>query len=66
MKGMGQALTLGISIASCFLAGFLLGYWMDQFFKTKPFFMIVGILSGVIAAFITLFKMVEGSKDGNH
>ncbi len=61
MKGFGQALTLGGSIASSILCGFLLGSWLDQLFKTKPIFLILGILCGVVSAFLFLIRMTRSN-----
>ncbi len=59
MKGFGQALSLGFSIASCLIGGYLIGSWLDQMAQTHPLFLIVGILSGVVAAFLMLYKMTQ-------
>lgn len=66
MKGVAQALMLGFNIISCILCGFFLGRWLDQIMNLHPLFLILGLISGFVAAFLMLFKIVREGKDGTN
>lgn len=58
MKGIGLALSIGFTVIGCILTGTIIGYYLDNFFHTEPIFMIIGIILGVVSAFLALYRMV--------
>jgi len=46
---------VGIDFAVTVLAGFGIGYFLDRWLGTTPWFMIAGVLWGTISAFLSLY-----------
>ncbi|MBU4534186.1 MAG: AtpZ/AtpI family protein [Eubacteriales bacterium] len=61
-KGMG-AFTLGSTIAIQFAAAVLLGLWggrfLDSYLGTDPWLMLVGLLAGLGAATMSVYRLVS-------
>jgi ATP synthase protein I len=51
-----QALNLAWVMAACLLVGGGLGYLVDRWLGTTPWLMIAGLVLGIIAAFVELFR----------
>jgi len=47
---------LGLTFAFSVLIGFGIGYGLDHLCHTAPWLMLTGLLLGVVAAFISLFR----------
>jgi ATP synthase protein I len=58
MKDIAYAMSLGFTIVGCILVGVIIGYYLDSYLQTKPIFMIIGILLGVVSSFLVLYRMV--------
>ncbi|HIO42080.1 MAG TPA: hypothetical protein EYN34_04240 [Aquifex sp.] len=52
----GSAFMVGTHIVGGIIAGLLLGYPFDHFFKTEPWGLIVGFLLGVVAGFKNAYQ----------
>ncbi len=52
----GSAFMVGTHIVGGIIAGLLLGYLFDLFFKTEPWGLIVGFLLGVVAGFKNAYQ----------
>ncbi len=52
----GSAFMVGTHIVGGIIAGLLLGYLFDHFFKTEPWGLIVGFLLGVVAGFKNAYQ----------
>ena len=39
--------------------GALLGYWLDTQFETKPWLLVSGILLGLVAGFVQMYRIVK-------
>ncbi|MDD3312300.1 AtpZ/AtpI family protein [Pseudodesulfovibrio sp.] len=50
----GTAGTIGLHFVSATVVGLFFGYWLDDFFGTKPWLIMIFFLLGVVAG----FKMV--------
>ena len=50
---------LGWYVVACVLVGALGGVWLDNLAGTKVLFTLLGVLSGTVAAFYGLYKMVQ-------
>ena len=55
----GSAFMVGTHIVGGIIAGSLLGYLFDRFFKTEPWGLIVGFLLGVIAGFRNAYREMQ-------
>ncbi|OGO23903.1 MAG: hypothetical protein A2144_05380 [Chloroflexi bacterium RBG_16_50_9] len=50
---------VGFYIAACILLGVFAGLWLDGKLSTRPFFMIVGLLVGLIVAVYGVYQMLR-------
>ncbi len=48
---LGYYSTLGLQVAFSIFIGLGLGYWIDQKFSTSPWFLIIFLIFGIIAAY---------------
>lgn len=55
--GLGDLLSMGLSIALCLVAGFGLGALADLPFGTFPLFALVGLGVGIVAAVLFVVGM---------
>jgi F0F1-type ATP synthase assembly protein I len=61
MKRWEAALRLvgmGWYVGICIVLGVLGGLWLDDKLNTRPIFVIVGLLLGVIVAFYGVYRMI--------
>jgi F0F1-type ATP synthase assembly protein I len=56
---LGDLLSMGVTLALCVAAGFGLGWLVDMPFGTFPVFALVGLLLGVGAASLYVYKLFE-------
>ncbi len=47
---------LGTDFIASIVTGFLIGYWIDKWLQTTPFFLILFIILGFLAGCRTIFK----------
>ncbi len=57
---------VGFYVGACIAGGTLGGLWLDGKFGTRPFFMLGGLLLGVVAAFYGLYRMIQPFLGDNH
>lgn len=50
---------VGIQFALSIFVGFGIGYYLDKFLKTFPWFTIVFLIFGIITAFRELFRLAK-------
>ena len=50
---------IGITIAACIIIGVLLGKFLDDFFGTSPWLLLIFSLLGAAAAFKSMFDMAN-------
>jgi len=50
-EGMGDAMRLAIDLVACVFVGGALGYFLDRWLGTKPWFLIVFLIFGLVAGF---------------
>ncbi|MEX0770971.1 MAG: AtpZ/AtpI family protein [Balneolaceae bacterium] len=56
-----EYLTLGGEIAIGLSAPIFLGYWMDGWLKTTPWFLLTGILIGVLLMIRIVFRLIRST-----
>ena len=54
-----QLTGIGFFIIACILLGTFGGLWLDGKINTGPVFMIVGLLLGLAAAFLGVYRMIK-------
>jgi F0F1-type ATP synthase assembly protein I len=57
-SSMGLVTGLGLSAVGSLLVGVLLGLFLDGALHTSPLFLIIGILLGIAAATIGVYRLV--------
>lgn len=62
-RTLGFLSTIGMTMAFSIGLGALIGYYLDNKFASAPWFFIVFLLFGVIAAFKNLHTMYKKTKD---
>jgi F0F1-type ATP synthase assembly protein I len=50
---------LGCSIAVCLGGGILAGFWADQRLHTKPWFVLAGILLGLVGSGAIIYNLMK-------
>ena len=54
-----RLLGLGWYVAICIVVGVVGGSWLDRWSGLTPLFTLLGVLTGTVAAFYGLYKMVR-------
>jgi F0F1-type ATP synthase assembly protein I len=57
--GLGDLLSMGVTLASCVVVGFGLGWLVDRVTGTSPAFALVGLALGVVAACAYCYKLFK-------
>ncbi|MDH5477355.1 MAG: AtpZ/AtpI family protein [Nitrospinota bacterium] len=60
-KGVYILTTAGVQIAVSVIIGFGMGLWIDRWLGTRPWFMLLFILLGVVAGFLNVYRIVQKS-----
>ena len=57
LKKSGPAVSASYALIGAILLLSFLGYMLDKFFTTDPWFLFIGIVTGLIVGFYELFKL---------
>jgi ATP synthase protein I len=49
---------IGWYVAIAILSGLLAGVWLDGLFGTRPLFIVIGLLLGIVLAFFGFYKLI--------
>jgi ATP synthase protein I len=52
-----EFISLGGEIAGGILLPILIGYWLDNYFGSRPWLLLVGCLVGIVNVFILIFQL---------
>lgn len=52
-----EFLSLGGEIAAGILVPIFIGYWLDNYFETSPWLLLVGCIVGIVNIFILIFQL---------
>jgi ATP synthase protein I len=58
-KALGQLSTVGLTLVVATVIGLAGGYYLDRWLGTSPWLTLVGLLSGIVAGFVNLFRTVK-------
>lgn len=63
---MGQAASIGATLAFCIFVGTGLGVLLDRWLGTRPWFTLILMIFGIVAGFYNVIRMVSslGGKGG--
>jgi len=59
-KGLAFAMRIGVEIVSALIVGVAIGYFLDQWLGTKPWFLLLFFVLGAAAGFMNVFRVVGG------
>lgn len=61
---MRLGMRAGAELVTAIVAGALIGYWLDKYFETKPLFLLVMLVLGVITGFVNVWRTTQGIGTG--
>jgi len=59
LKGIYELASIGITLVAATFIGLLMGIYIDDYFNTKPVFMILFLIFGIIAGFQNVYYMIK-------
>jgi ATP synthase protein I len=59
LQSSSSFLTIGVQLAGSMLVYIFIGFFLDRWLKTEPWFLIAGAVVGMVAFFYQLFKLVK-------
>jgi ATP synthase protein I len=59
-QGLAFALRIGVEIVAALIVGVAIGYFLDQWLGTKPWFLLLFFILGAAAGFMNVFRVVGG------
>jgi ATP synthase protein I len=59
VRQMGQAATMGATLAFCIFVGTGLGVLLDRWLKTRPWFTLILMLFGIAAGFYNVVRIAS-------
>ncbi len=62
LSGLGDVGTMGTHLVVCTLVGLFLGYKLDQWLGTRPWFLIIFLLAGIVAGFKNIYVQAKRSQ----
>ena len=57
LRAMGLMSQIGLTVVACIVVGIFIGRFLDNFFGTSPWLLIVFTLLGVISAFKSMIDL---------
>lgn len=64
MSGLAFGMRIGLEFASGTLVGFLLGWGIDTYFDTTPWFLLIFTLLGFCAGMLNVYRVVNNLDEG--
>jgi ATP synthase protein I len=58
-RSLGELASVGITMVVSTMIGLGAGYWGDRWLGTAPWLMLVGLLLGIAAGFVNLFRSAK-------
>jgi F0F1-type ATP synthase assembly protein I len=62
LKAFARIGAVGTELAVSTVAGLLGGRWLDHKLSTEPFLTVVGLILGVVAGFVNLYRTLKASQ----
>lgn len=59
LKQLLEASSVGIQLVLSTFVGFAIGYYLDKFLKTSPWFTVIFLIIGVFAGFYDLLRIAR-------
>jgi len=61
-KSLGEVASIGITMVAATVIGLGAGYYGDRWLGTSPWLTLVGLLFGIAAGFVNLFRSVKAAE----
>jgi ATP synthase protein I len=58
-KALGELSSIGIALVVATVIGLAGGYYLDRWLGTSPWLTLIGLLFGIAAGFVNLFRAVK-------
>jgi ATP synthase protein I len=58
-KALSLVGLIGADLAGCTVAGVWIGQKMDMYFDTDPWWMVVGLLIGLVSGLVTIIPIIK-------
>jgi ATP synthase protein I len=58
-KALGELSTVGLTLVLATVIGLAGGYYLDRWLGTSPWLTLIGLLFGIAAGFVNLFRSVK-------
>jgi len=58
-ESLGLASMMGIHLVSGVIVGMVMGYYLDRYFGTKPWLMLVFLVLGIVAGYKNMFREMQ-------
>jgi ATP synthase protein I len=58
-KALGELSTIGLTLVIATVIGLAGGYYLDRWLGTSPWLTLIGLLFGIAAGFVNLFRAVK-------
>jgi ATP synthase protein I len=58
-KALGELSTIGLTLVVATVIGLAGGYYLDRWLGTSPWLTLIGLLFGIAAGFVNLFRSVK-------
>jgi ATP synthase protein I len=58
-KALGELSTIGLTLVVATVLGLAGGYYLDRWLHTSPWLTLIGLLFGIAAGFVNLFRSVK-------
>jgi ATP synthase protein I len=63
-RAFGLVSAIGADMAACTIGGAFLGWWLDKVCGTRPWLLLAGIVIGLAAGILGIFKLLEALGPG--
>jgi ATP synthase protein I len=64
-KALGELSTVGLTLVVATVMGLAGGYYLDRWLGTSPWLTMIGLLFGIAAGFVNLFRTVKRAEHDN-
>ena len=61
-KALAELSTVGITLVLSTVIGLVGGYYADRWLGTSPWLLLIGLLFGIVAGFVSLFRSVKAAE----
>jgi ATP synthase protein I len=58
-KALGELSTIGLALVIATVLGLAGGYYLDRWLGTSPWLTLIGLVFGIAAGFVNLFRSVK-------